>query len=468
MSKPLRVVIVGGGIGGLSAAFRLRQLHPDARITLLEAADHLGGVIASSRRDGCLYEHGPDSLLTSKPAGLALIRELGLESGLIGVEPAARRAFVAKGGGLLPVPDGLYLLAPGKVLPFLRSKLISWPGKLRMGLDLVLPARSPGAREESLAQFVRRRLGQEALDWIAQPLAAGISTGDPEHLAIASIMPQFVEMERSHGSLIRALQARGHGTGAGGTSGPRYGLFATLRDGLGGLVDALRERLGQVELVTSAPVSSLRRSECGWMVDGLRADAVILAVPAWAASRLLEPVDAKLAALLAQVPYAGVATINLRFAAADCPVPACAGFVVPAKESRDLIACTAVTAKYAGRAPAGTTVLRAFIGGALRPQALERTDDDLIAAALRDLRSYVPSLGVPQHAQVHRWPRAMAQHTVGHRARTAEVRHRQAALPGLFLVGNGYEGVGIPDVIADAEAAARGCMAAFSQFPPGS
>jgi len=430
-------------------------------ITVLEAAACWGGVVQSSVDHGCVLEHGPDSLIRSKPAGMALIHDLGLDSEVQDTETVARSALVARGDRLIPIPPGLYLLAPGRWWPFAWSPLVSWPGKLRMALDLVLPRRPADAPEESLGAFVRRRLGREALERIAQPLVSGIYTADPERLSLSATMPQFPEMERTHRSLLLAMRARARGDAAhANASGPRYGLFASLRGGLGRLIDRLIERLAGCDLRLGVAATALRRDGDVWRISldaggSVDADAVALALPAPAAAELIATSDRALADDLRAIPYAGVATINLAFARSQVgSLPTAAGFVVPAVEHRATIACTFASAKYAGRAPPELVLLRAFIGGALHPQALDRDDPALVAAVLADLRALLPITGDPVFSRVHRWPGAMAQYVIGHRERVARIRAAEAALPGLALVGNGYEGVGIPDLAAQAEAAA--------------
>jgi oxygen-dependent protoporphyrinogen oxidase len=452
------LVVVGGGVGGLAAAY-----HGGKRgqsVVLVEAADRLGGVVQTTVEDGFTLEHGPDSLVSVKPGGLELVRELGLEGRLVGVPEPARRSLIARHGRLVPVPDGLYLLAPGRILPFLGSPLISWAGKLRMGLDLLLPRRRAGLPEESLAAFVRRRLGREALEAIAQPMVSGIYTADPEQLSLAATMPQFLELERVHGSLIRGMMTRmkqQKQLALKSASGPRYGLFLSLTGGLQTLVDALVARLAGADLRTGCAVQRVRRDGDAWLVEAdsvsWRATRVVLALPAHAAARLL---DGELAAELAAIPYAGVATVNLAFDA-TFPLPQAAGFVIPAVEGRGTIACTIAHAKYPGRAPPGTTLLRAFVGGALHEKRLDLPDAVLVRETLADLRLYLGALPEPRFVRVHRWPKAMAQYVIGHQARVARIR--ALTPPGLHLVGNGYDGVGIPDVVAQA-------AAVFAPQPP--
>lgn len=488
---PRHIAIVGGGIGGLATALRLRQAAATAgrplQVSLLEAGPRLGGVVATSREtDGCVIEHGPDSIIRTKPAGLRLLHDLGLESRLIGTTPGLTGALIARGQRLLPIPPGLYLLAPGRIWPFLWSRLMSWPGKLRMGLDLLLPRRAADLPEESLAAFVRRRLGHEALARIAQPLVGGIYTADPERLSLAHCMPQFPAMERDSRSLILAMRRRAkslHGS-EGTVSGARYGLFLSLPGGLQELVDALVVRLRadpQVRLHTSCAVTGAVRDWAGWKLrlqEGgeLAVDALALCLPAHAAARLLEEAAPELAQLLAGIEYASVATINLAFEESDCPpLPTAAGFVVPDVEHRHLIACTFAHRKYPDRAPSGTVLLRAFVGGACHAQDLAHDDAEQIRRTLSDLRRFFPALPEPRWSRVHRWPRAMAQPLLGHRERLAAIRVAEAAVTGdgghplLALVGNGYEGVGIPDLCEQAERAAGklvGEQAACSSIHP--
>jgi oxygen-dependent protoporphyrinogen oxidase len=475
-AEPQSIAILGGGISGLASAWHLREraraLGKPLTITLFEAAPRLGGVIRTSVENDCVLEHGPDSIIRIKPAGLALIRALGLESQIQDTRAEARHSFIARGNRLLPVPEGLYLLAPGRIWPFVRSPLISWPGKLRMLADLVIPRRDPKLGEESLAAFVRRRLGHEALERIAQPMVGGIYTADPEQLSLAATMPQFLDLERDYRSLILGLRARSkQQQAAASAAGPRYGLFMSLQGGLETLITTLVERLQQpdplvqVRLVTGQRIDHAVQRDGGYdlleSVDGgaqqiHHADQLVVALPAHAAHHVLRTVDLVLASRLATVPYAGVATVNLAFPeSAIPPVPEAAGFVVPAIEKRTVIACTFAHRKYADRAPQGTALLRAFVGGALHESVLDQDDATIIAAVRRDLQALTGIAAEPLFAHVHRWPKAMAQHVIGHRDMLSFLRAREATIPGLALVGNGYEGVGIPDLIAQAERAAN-------------
>jgi oxygen-dependent protoporphyrinogen oxidase len=423
----MRVAVVGGGISGLAAAYRLAQAGAD--VTLYEASSRLGGVVRTERRDGYLMEAGPDSFI-DKAGIVELCGELGLADQLIRVQPGAQRSFIARGRRLLPIPEGLYLMAPSAFGPFLRSPVVSAAGKARMLLDLVLPPRR-GQGDESLGHFVRRRLGREALERLAQPLLGGIYGADPERLSLAATTPQFMEMEQNQGGVIRGLLARSERA-----SGARYGLFYSLRGGMQALVDALAERIPMVRL--GARVDSAAE---------LQADAVCLAVPLPEVARLLPALP------LPRVEYSPVATINFGFRRSQVQERLDgAGFVVPAVEGRTIMACTISSQKFEGRAPADRVLLRAFAGGMLGQAALELTDAELIAAALGDVNELLGIHGEPDAVWLNRLPCSMPQYGVGHLEALAQL---EAGLPAnVALAGNGYRGVGIPDCIASGFAAA--------------
>jgi protoporphyrinogen/coproporphyrinogen III oxidase len=463
------VAIIGAGVGGLSTAYRVleqaRAAEQKVHITIFEAGPQVGGVVASSARDGFVLEHGPDSIIRTKPAGMKLINDLGLSDKVEGTQEHARQSFIARGRRLLPVPDGLYLLAPAKFWPFVTSPIVSPLGKLRMAMDLFLPKRAADKEDESLADFVRRRLGREALARIAQPLIGGIYSADPENLSIRATMPQFIEMEQKHRSLILAMRQRAReqaNHAAENARGPRYGLFTTLSGGLGELIKGLHQRLAdQVTIKNNTAVESVTRDKNGGYTLGLpdgyfTSDAVVIAGPAHVAAKLVKPLDQVLSYKLATIPYTGVATINMAWHNSQIPrMPVGAGFVVPAVEGRTLLACTFAHHKYAGRAPQDHVLLRGFVGGGLHEAVLERDDRSIIDGVLRDLRDLLGVQGTPLFTTVHRWPKTMAQYVLGHTETVQVIRAREHAFPGFALVGNGYEGVGIPDIAAQAELAAE-------------
>jgi oxygen-dependent protoporphyrinogen oxidase len=481
----MQVAIIGGGVTGLAAAHRLQEVGgKDVSVRLIEGSDRLGGVIATDRRDGFVLEQGPDSMITDKPWGLALARRLGLEAELIGTNETNRRSFVVRGGELMPVPEGFQLLAPSRFGPLVGSRIFSWPGKARMAFDLFLPRREDNS-DESLGSFVTRRLGREALDRMAQPMIAGIYGADPMNLSLRATLPRFLDMEREHGSVIRAMWARmraangkpgggppgnppngtaanGQGSANRGVSGARYGLFVSFRNGMQTLTDALEERLPAGSVLLNTVVERLERRGDRWQLrldsgETVDADAVILSLPAHRSARLLEPLDSRSAEILAEIPYASSATMSLCYRREDVPHPLDGfGFVVPSIEKLTLLGCTFTNVKYSHRAPEGVALLRAFLG----ETALQNRDDNELEQLVRaDLRKLLGITAAPQFVVTGRHPRSMAQYAVGHLDRIAEVEERITRFPGLALAGNAYHGIGIPDCVHSAEQAAEAVLA---------
>jgi len=452
MNGHFRVAVVGGGVAGLAAAYRLVE-RGVGDLVLLEASERLGGTIATERSGGFTIETGADSLITEKPWAVDLCERLGVT--LIGTREGERRTYVVNRGRLEPLPEGFLLLAPTDLLALARSRLFSWRGKLRMALDLVLP-RGPEVPDESLAHFVRRRLGREALERVAEPLVGGIYTADAERLSLEATMPRFREVERRHRSLIRGLGAAAATTRA---AGARYALFVAPRDGMGAVVEAIARRLPEGSVRLRAPVTAIASEGRRWRLvaggEPLVADAVVLATPAHVAATLLAPLDAELGRLLGGIEYASSATVTLAYRSADLPALGGFGFVVPAVERRGLIACTYASRKFPGRAPEGHELVRAFVGGALRPDALARDDAALADLVRGELREIVGITAAPTLTRVHRHRLAMPQYAVGHLERVAAIEARLAALPGLVLAGAAYRGVGVPDCVRSGEAAAN-------------
>src|SRR5437867_8099397 len=461
----LKLVVVGGGITGPAAGHRAGELTRERStaldLTLIEARARLGGTVATERAGGFLIEAGPDSFLSEKPWALALCRRLGVEDRLARTDDRFRKAFVLFRGRLHPLPDGFQLLAPTRIVPFLRSGLLSWPGKLRMALDLVLP-RGAGD-DESLGGFVRRRFGREALERIAQPLVAGIYTADPDALSLAATMPRFLLLEKTERSVTLALwrAARRASQAAAGTSGARWSLFVTFRDGMEELVRVLADRLPPGSVRLKERVSGLVRRPGGWRIglaDGgpVEAESVVIAGEAHEAARLLRYVDPALAQLLSEIPYASSATVTLGYRRADVPHPLDGfGYVVPRIERRPILACTFSSVKYPGRAPEGHVLLRVFMGGALNEGMLESDDPVLIATVRDELREALGITAEPVLTRVARWTKAMPQYHVGHGGRVETIEHCAGALPGLHLAGAAYRGVGIADCVRSGEAAAE-------------
>ena len=482
----MRIAIVGGGIAGLAAAFELEKARlsgTGVEYTLFESGQQLGGSLASERVNGVVLERGPDSFLSEKPAGAELCRELGLGDQLVPSNDANRKTYIVVKNRLVPLPDGLMFLVPTKLVPTALSGLFSPMTKIRMGLELLHPPR-PSEQDESVAALVERHFGKEAVDRLADPLLSGIYGGDATQLSARTVLPKLVEMETQYGSLTRGMlaahkqmrermaAARAANNGASGDqtrgtarpSGHRS-IFTTLRGGLQQMVDALETRLNPKWIRKSTLVTGLERDGNGWRVRSGDAnelyDAVILASPAWAAGELLATTDARLGEDLRAIPYSSSITVNLVFDEARLGrLPDGFGFLVPGVEGRAMLACTFVHRKFAGRTPPGKAVLRAFLGGAKNEALLEQSDEVLIATVRRELSEIlgarVAGPHVPTEAtQVSRWRRAMAQYAVGHQERMGRVKEHVAALPGVRLAGNAYDGIGIPDCIRTGRQAAK-------------
>ncbi len=462
-----RVVVVGGGISGLAAAHRLCELARQDRrrveVTLLEAQDHLGGLIHTQTREGFLLEGGPDAFLSEKPWALELCRRIGLEDELIQTQQGVRRSFILHAGKLQPLPEGFYLMAPARREALWGCPFLSWMGKLRLACEPFIPRRSANG-DESVASFVKRRFGREVLERIAQPMVGGIYTADLQKLSLRAALPRFHEMERRHGSVTRALRS-GKGKPevpeADKASGPRYGLFVAPRFGMTRLVEVLARRMLEVELKTNAPVEGIGRAGKGWVVrvkggQTLQADAVCVALPAQAAGALLKEVAPAAAQELAGIRYESVATVNMAFRKEEFPVPPGGiGFVVPPREGKGVVGCTFSSVKFAQRAPEDSVLLRVFVGGAMAPEAAEQ-DVDSLQSQVRDfLHRMLGVRAAPRFAVVHRYPRSMPQYEVGHLERVERIEREMASHPGLALAGNACRGVGIPDCVHQAEQAAQ-------------
>jgi len=467
----MRTAIIGGGIAGLAAAYELekaRAAGAPVEYTLFEARERLGGSIASEIVHGAVLERGPDSFLSEKPAAAVLCRELGLGDALTPSNDADRKTYILVRNRLVPLPDGLMFLIPTKLIPTALTRLFSPMTKLRMAMELLHPPR-PSGQDESVAALVERHFGAEAVDRLADPLLSGIYGGDASQLSARTVLPRLVEMETEYGSLTRGMLAAHRTMRAkmaaashaakpqgSGKAAPR-GIFTTLRGGMQQLVDALEARLEPAWVRRSTPVSALDKTGSGWRItaggEAEMYDAVIVASPAWAAGVLLGGIDPALGEELGGIPYSSSITVNLVYDEKQLGrLPEGFGFLVPASEGRAMLACTFVHRKFLGRTPPGKAVVRAFLGGMKNEAMLTETDAALVETVRRELseilgREIISSEVEPEHAQVSRWRRAMAQYAVGHQERMQRINACVAALPGLRLVGNAYDGIGIPDCI---------------------
>ncbi len=474
----MRIAIIGGGIAGLAAAYELekaRAAGTPIEYVLFEARDRMGGSLASEIVDGAVLERGPDSFLTEKPAAAELCRELGLGAELLPSNDVARKTYILVRNRLVALPDGLMFLVPTKLIPTALTRLFSFSTKVRMALELLHPPRPSGLPDEAVAALVERHFGAEAVDRLADPLLSGIYGGDSAALSARTVLPRLVEMETQYGSLTRGMlaahrqmraraKASAKNNGHAKPAAPRP-IFTAVRGGMQQLVDALVSRLDPASLRLATPVRSIEKTAQGWNVATSGAsepfDAVIFASPAWAAGGLLGKVDPELGAELSAIPYSSSITINLVYDEAQLgSLPDGFGFLVPGTEGRAMLACTFVHRKFLGRTPPGKAVFRAFLGGIRNEALLAETDETLVAIVRRELSEILGEKTIslalqPEHTQVSRWRRAMAQYAVGHQERAARIAARIAALPGLRLAGNAYDGIGIPDCIRLGRKAAK-------------
>jgi oxygen-dependent protoporphyrinogen oxidase len=415
---------------------------------VLERAPRAGGVIFSESVDGFTIDGGPDALLVQKPEAIALCKEVGLGDRLVSTKQP-RIAYIQRGGRLHALPAASVLGIPTRIGPFLRTALFSWTAKLRMGAELFIPPKRDDD-DESIGAFITRRFGHEAATYLAEPLLAGIHAGDVDRLSIRALFPRLVDAERQHGSLLRAFRIRNPQSAIRN----REGAFKSLPGGLSEMVHALVRTLGEANVRTRTAVERVS-GDGPFLVhtstgESIGARALILATPAYATSVLIRDRDEELSRLAGEIPYASAATVALAFTRDQVRNALTgSGFVVPRIEHSGLLAASWLSSKWPHRAPGDRVLMRAFIGGARDPGALDRSDAELVQLSLAALR---PLLGIerdPLFSRVYRWERANAQHEVGHLDRVAAIERQLARHPGLFITGSGFRGVGIPDCVAD-------------------
>jgi protoporphyrinogen/coproporphyrinogen III oxidase len=455
-----RIAIIGGGISGLSAAFALeeqRKSGTQLEYILYEASPRLGGVLRTERVDGCLVEAGPDSFVTEKPWAADLCRALGLGDQLIGSNDADRKTYILTRGHLVEMPDGLMFMVPTKILPTGLSPLFSWKTKVRMAQELFHPPRAVD-RDESVADFVERHYGREMVDRLADPLLSGVYGGESASLSVRAVLPRFAEMERTHGSLGRAmLAARKKMPKAKSKAAP---LFTSLKQGMQHLAEAVVARLTPQALLTNTPVQAIQRGELGWVVSaGMQSDqfdAVILALPGPAAANALRMVSNELASELGAVEYSSSITVGLGYDAdVRHSLPPGFGFLVPRSEGKRLLAATFVHNKFPHRAPEDRALLRCFFAGSNAESVWPLSDDQILGIVRNELQQIIGLRTAPLFARVYKWKSAMAQYSVGHLERLERIERLRQQLPGLTLAGNAYKGIGVPDCVRSGREAAK-------------
>jgi len=458
----VRVAVVGGGITGLAAALELEALAAEAgaplAITLFESDGRLGGKVQTDTPGDLIIEQGPDSMVRQKPWGVDLARRLGLESLLVETAPQGRRVYMAEGERLWSLPPGWVLGVPTTPLSLWQAPLLSWPGKVRAAREpLVPPATDQG--DESLGDFLARRLGAETARKIAGPILASIAAGHAGDLSLQATFPQLARLEREHGSLVEGLRRQRARAGTGGQAGPSPSPFVTLSRGLAAMPAAAARSLRATRLLLNTPVTAVAPTAGGWrLTSGGSTDTfagVVMAVPGFAAARLLEGLP-EVADPLAAIPYADTAVVALAFRRSGVSHPLDgSGFLVPETEERTITGCTWLSSKWPHTTPQGTVLVRSFVGRMGTREALALPDEELVEAVLADLKVFLGITEEPVLSRVYRWPRGMPQYVVGHLERVQAVRDAAAGLPGLEPAGAALEGVGIPDCIRQGQEAAR-------------
>jgi protoporphyrinogen/coproporphyrinogen III oxidase len=441
-----KALIVGGGISGLSAAYYLSKA--GIRPTLLERNSRIGGVIQTSVQQGCVLEEGPDGFLGAKPWAMNLIRELGLADQVIGSNDHSRITYIVKNGKLIRMPAGLMMMVPTKIMPIAGTPLLSWGAKIRMGLEIFRKPRGPQA-DRSVHDFLLDHYGQESIDYLAEPLLAGVYGGDPRQMSVNSVLARFVDLEAKYGSLTRGVLASPRPQGG----GP---FLLTLKGGLGDLIEALRSSAD----IIRGNAEALQQISDGLRVrvngDWMEAEHVVLAMPAHEAP--LGTLSPELAGHLACIPYTTSITLALGYRKAGFGHPLNGhGFLVPKKERKYVFGCTWVGNKFDYRVPDDMVVLRCFLGS----DAMPLSDEQLVDTARAELRSIMGLEATPVFHNVARWPNSMAQYTVGHEKRVARIEELVRSIPGLHLAGNAYHGIGIPDCVRMGQEAATEIIAGY-------
>lgn len=468
-----RVVIAGGGITGLSAAYYVDQLcrahNVAVEIVLVEKSDRFGGHVHTGKRDGFVIERGPDSFLARKTSIIELMQELGMENEIVGTRPGVSHSYIAYRNQLHPIPDGFMLGVPTKWKPFITTKLLSVRGKVRAAADLVLP-RKPGAEDESLGQLLRRRLGDEVLEQIAEPLLAGIYAGNADGLSVQATFPMLQETEQKHRSLIvgmlgvrKSLSPKQQATPSPGTANTaKKSMFLSARGGLEEVVNHLEKALiSRALMMKNTEISGVVQEENSYVVHlengtTLHADAMVIATPAHVAARLLP--HEQIANLLRSIPYASVMNVVLAYREQDVGISLNAsGFVVPRKEERTVTACTWTSSKWEHTAPKGHILLRAYVGKYGRDHTNQQlSDDELISNVRRELQEMMGISAQPIFTEVNRLPLSMPQYQVGHLERIGELEAMlETLMPGVYLGGGGYRGIGVPDCISQGKDMAK-------------
>jgi len=445
-----RIAVIGGGISGLSAAFSLeqnRRAGAPIQYVLYESSPRLGGVLLTERVDGFVIEAGPDSFLTEKQYAADLCRRVGLADQLITSNDAERKTYILVKGKLVAIPEGLMFMVPTKILPTVFSPLFSLGTKLRVAREC-FQARRKADLDETVAAFFERHYGREMVERVADPLLSGIYGGEASQLSVRAVLPRFVELESTHGSLGRAMLASRRKA----ESTPARPLFTSLKSGMQQMVDAIVNDLLPATARLNTRVDAIHRREVDWLVSaGAKSDtfdAVVVAIPAQAAARLLQANSPELASELASIHYGSSVTVALGYdQEVRSYLPPGFGFLVARSEGKSLLATTFVHQKFPYRAPEGQALIRCFLGGTSNEDILQISEKEIVQIVRNELREILGIHAAPLLSRVYRWKSSMAQYEVGHLERLERIKNLRNQLPGLALAGNGYDGIGVPDCV---------------------
>lgn len=445
-----KIAIVGGGISALACAVALKEKGFD--FTLFEKENAVGGKLFTEKIGGFTIEGGPDSYLPEKIWSVQLIKKVGLADRMLCSNDERKGTFIYSRGRLHPLPEGVMLMVPTMIMPLAKSRLISWPGKVRMGMELFVPPRKE-TKDESLAEFVTRRLGRECLEKIAEPLVAGIHTSNPDNMSVLATFPRFVEMERKSGSLIRGMVAAMKRMPPPKPAGPRMTYFMSLKGGMRELVQGCVSYVGAERIRTGVAVVSLEKKGSGYRLtfsDGATSefDSVVIATPAYITKEILGKLDEELCSRLSAIAWSSSATVSIAFRKEDIkkPLPGF-GFIVPRVENRRINACTWSSVKWSHRAAEDAMLIRSFVGGGHHEELVSLDDESLLAIVLEELRELIGIAAPPVFSKVYRWFQGMPKYTVGHLERIAAIDEKCRMHPGVFLIGCSYHGIGIGDCV---------------------
>jgi len=484
-----KIIIIGGGVAGLGAAYKITRAASegnDIEFVLLEKDQRLGGKIQTevvmdpSEEGRFIVDGGPDCFLTEKPACHRIAKLTGIFDDELPTDDSRKRTWILFRGKLHQMPDGVMMFAPTKFLPFVTTGLFSWPGKIRMAMDLFIPPKkvAPGElKDETLESFVVRRMGRECLDRLAEPLVGGVHASDPKQMSLAATFPRLLEMEQNYGSLFKAfIAARRKVEEMRRKYPPKPGekphtFFTSFMKGMQQLTDSMADAAGRERMHTGVSVSSLERtSGGGWRAltsDGsvIEGDAIVIATESWAAGPLIRRHDQAIADALFSIPASSSATISIAFNKSEVGFDLNAfGVLCPLVEGRALMAATYSSTKWPGRAPAGKVLLRGFVGGPNNQEILRCSDGELVQMVLAEFRDILGlnPFAKPLFTRVFRWHLGMPQYTLGHLDRIKLIEERCAEIPGLALAGGWSRGVGVPNCIESGEQAVSKILGEWS------